>query len=72
MDSDAFPHESQMQSLVIFLFFRFSLVAKIFLHAFLAKCLIFFSTFISQRCLHVCFKVVESKLSGVLPLDCIT
>ena len=72
VDSDAFPHESQIQSVVIFLFFKFSFVARMFLQAFQAKCLILFGTFISQRRLHVCFKVEGLELSGVLPSDCMT
>ena len=70
VDSNSFPHESQMQSTVIFLFFRFSFVARMFLQAFQAKCLNLFGTFIFHRRLHVCFKAKGSELSGALPSDC--
>ena len=70
VDSNSFPHESQMQSTVIFLFFRFSFVARMFLQAFQVKCLNLFGTFIFHRRLHVCFKAKGSELSGALPSDC--
>ena len=70
VDLAALPQESQVQSLVIFLFFKFSLAAKMFVQAFQAKCLILFGTFIAQRCLHICFKAAWSELSGVFPSEC--
>lgn len=57
MDSTCFLQASHMLSFVIFLLHKFSFVARMFLHAFHAKCLTLFGTFICHSLLQVCFIV---------------
>ena len=52
----------------MFLFHKFSLVAKMSRHAFHVKCLTLFDTYIFQRSLQTFFKATGSKLSGKFPL----